>query len=209
MEQGLGLGEPSDSGPRKGAVPRNDTTLSKTVIPWAGEEAVMVKLRIVGILLGFMPLSWAVAQAPVYQEITDEPVSTRKKAPDQDAAKTKERPRSRYIDEDEDEEVEESDKVQKPAAKTPEPPAVKIGDKAAAAPEPELPPGQRGVSSKVFLIRQGARTEVVMKTGETFVIRKDSSHNKIMRALLEAERTGGSVSIVVDASGRVISAGGP
>lgn len=72
---------------------------------------------------------------------------------------------------------------------------------------PPLPAGQKGVSAGVFMIRQGERTEVVLRNGETYVIRKDSSHNQILAAIRTAEQTGAQVSLTIEAStGRILSA---
>lgn len=102
-------------------------------------------------------------------------------------------------------EAEELDEVPPKVPPVPPPPAP-AGAKPAEP--PPLPAGQKGVSAGVFMIRRGDRTEVVLRNGETYVIRKDSNHNKILSAIVAAEQNGAAVSLTIEAStGRILSAG--
>lgn len=157
-------------------------------------------------------IAGGMAQATiVYEEVKeDEAVRTKPPAPAPGApgaagAKPAPPKKSDWYGEDEEE--------AKPPPKTPPPPAVQVGGApgAAAAKAPEatpLPEGQKSVSSGVFMIRQqNGRTEVVLRNGETYVIRRDSAHNQILHSVQLAEQTGGGVSLTVEAAtGRILSA---
>lgn len=154
-------------------------------------------------------ISAGMAQATiVYEEVKeDETVKTKPQAGADKSAEGKAPPpkKREWYDEEEEE---------APAPpKTPPPPPVKVGEgkpgaPAAATPPPPLPEGQKSVSSGVFMIRQqNGRTEVVLRNGETYVIRRDSAHNQILNSVQHAEQTGGGVSLTVDAAtGRILSA---
>jgi hypothetical protein len=69
--------------------------------------------------------------------------------------------------------------------------------------------GQASVHAKVFIIRQGSKTEIVLKSGDVVYLRRDSSHNQMLRVFQTAEEKGQEVQVVFEkSSGRVISVDG-